>query len=86
MMESNVELIAALEDDNMFGLEAPPEATGWTAAQIVTFFESDGEQCPPKVACSPPPAPAPAPAPAPVEVVLLCDQCQQGTMPRPVRS
>ena len=48
----------------MFGLEAPPEASGWTPAQIVTFFESDGEQFPPQVV-------EPSPQPAHTEPEIL---------------
>ena len=49
------ELIEELEDDSIFGLQAPAEACHWSEAQIRTYFESDGEQFP-----AAPPAPTPA--------------------------
>ena len=39
-------LIAHLQAEDMFGLEAPRAAQGWTKAQIEAFFESDGEEVP----------------------------------------
>ena len=39
-------LIQELEDDNLFGLTAPPQAVGWSELEIRQFFDSDGEEVP----------------------------------------